>query len=166
MPKITNFFVPKIYSLFSCCAYFICSFIRCQTLNILFCVTFIQKAFCVMTFVRYEKRQRKSSGPRGANRTNKKKSNKIGCAHSESLIKTLTWNYGIYSVLKLLKRSHFEVLLSSNYPSVSGENQDENQDDHHDDKKDKHQATVQLHSCSKTMTLNLCSFTFDRLRMA
>ena len=114
MPKITNFFVPKIYSLFSCCAYFICSFIRCQTLNILFCVTFIQKGFCVMTFVRYQKRQRKSSGPRGANRTNKKKSNKIGCAHSESLIKTLTWNYEIYSVLKLFKRSHFEVLLSSN----------------------------------------------------
>ena len=109
MPKITNFFVPKIYSLFSCCAYFICSFIRCQTLNILFCVTFIQKGFCVMTFVRYQKRQRKSSGPRGANRTNKKKSNKIGCAHSESLIKTLTWNYGIYSVLKLLKCSHFWV---------------------------------------------------------
>ena len=61
MPKITNFFVPKIYySLFSCCAYspFICSFIRCQTLNILFYVTFIQKGFCVMTFVRYQKKDR------------------------------------------------------------------------------------------------------------
>ena len=65
MPKITNFFVPKIYSLFSCCAYspFICSFIRCQTLNILFYVTFIQKGFCVMTFVRYQKKTEKKFRP-------------------------------------------------------------------------------------------------------
>ena len=52
-----------------------------------------KKVFASWPLSDIKKRQRKSSGPR-ANRTNKKKSNKIGCAHSESLIKTLTmtWN--------------------------------------------------------------------------
>ena len=95
MPKITNFFVPKIYSLFSCCAYshlfvhlFGARLWTSYSMSRLF-----KKVFASWPLSDIKKRQRKSSGPR-ANRTNKKKSNKIGCAHSESLIKTLTmtWN--------------------------------------------------------------------------
>ena len=65
MLKITHFFVPKIISFFASHqrspASFICSFILRAQVDLLFSVTFIQKGFCVMTFVR-EKRQRKSSG--------------------------------------------------------------------------------------------------------